>query len=96
MTKVIWKAKLTPVPLQIITVPHGAKMLIAREQLIGANLTPCVWYECDPEQPEEPRHIVMLGTGHRYEGDSGRYLGVCILDEGALVLHVFEPEHGSK
>ncbi len=89
--RTIWKAILSPIGVQTITVPRGAELLCAREQ-IGQI---CVWFRCDPHEPFEERAIAIVGTGHGapVEGD-GRYLGTAILHDGQLVFHVFEKTAG--
>lgn len=46
----------------------------------------------DPTAPEERRYFDVYGTGHPMPADPGRYLGTAHLDNGALVLHVFDRE----
>jgi len=69
-----------------LNVPRGARILALREQ----GEIPCLWMLVDPEAPTEKRTFRMHGTGHAIEGDPGVYLGTALIEDGALVLHVFE------
>lgn len=80
----IWKETIRPIHEQEVMLPKGAEILCAREQWEQ----PCIWFRCDPMAEKEPRKIAIAGTGHA--APDGRYLGTAMLQNGALVLHVFE------
>lgn len=85
--KTIWKITLKPIDTQEIEVPHGARMLCAREQYEQV----CVWFICDPDAPKEKRGIAIAGTGHPApEPQDAQYIGTASLQGGTLMLHVFE------
>lgn len=84
MNRTIWKAELSPMDVQEISVPVGAEMLCAREQYDKI----CVWFRCDPGASIERRKIAVVGTGHPAPVD-GRYLGTASLHGGQLMFHVF-------
>lgn len=83
---VIWKATLIPADVQPVKVPRGAEFLCAREQ----HEQICVWFRCDPSQPEITRRIAIVGTGNPAPDAEGRYLGTASLQGGAFMFHVFE------
>lgn len=72
---------------QLISCPAGARFLTAQMQ--HGKLA--IWYECDPDQDNKPRIIVVAGTGHELPtvGTLEHIATVQELD-GALVWHVFE------
>jgi hypothetical protein len=48
---------------------------------------------CDPDAPKVPRKIAIAGTGHSLPKPlMEHYLGTASLDDGHLILHVFEIE----
>jgi len=85
--KTIWKAALQVCDEQTVLMPKGSKILYAREQ----NNQPCIWYGCDPGKADENenRVIFIRGTGHPLP-KIGNYVGTCMLDNGRLVLHIFD------
>lgn len=44
----------------------------------------------EPSEKGVTRVFVMRGTGHRFTGEEGRYVGTFQLDGGAFVGHLFE------
>lgn len=86
MSLTIWKTTIPPF-VSHIKVPRGAELLIAREQFGHV----CVWYRCDPQAPLQDREIKVVMTGGDAMGDGWRYLGMAALQEGAIIVHVFEP-----
>jgi len=86
MSKAIWKYPLEPDQASIY-LPVGAEILCVQVQ--GSE--PCLWALVDPATSDkETRHIGIYGTGHRIEGDPGRYIGTFQLNGGTLVFHVFD------
>lgn len=86
MAFVVWKSVLEPTDAQEIMVPAGAEFLCSHGQFDQI----CVWFRCDPAAPEEPRTIVIVGTGHAVPGTDARYIGTAALHGGQLMFHVFE------
>lgn len=82
--RTIWKFRL--LPGFAARMPEGAQVLHAAGQ--GGDLY--VWAMCDPDAPTEERRFDVYGTGHPCPTDLGRYVGTAHLDDGTLVLHVFE------
>ena len=83
---VIWKIALKPIDEQEIEVPIGSDFLCAREQ--GNEI--CVWFRCDPDEPNETHKVAIVGTGHPApESWKTRYLGMAMIHGGELVFHVF-------
>lgn len=91
MTFRVWKY---PWPLRPVVdqkrfmMPMGAKILQLHPQ--DDNL--CIWALVDDDQPMEPRDFIMYGTGHELAeaAPSFPYVGTVHLNQGTLVLHVFE------
>lgn len=81
----IWKFEL---PLQTtikLNLPKGAKFAAVQVQ----HDTVCVWYQVNPQNPIKERPLYLVGTGLTVpEGTT--YLGTVQLNDGHLVLHVFE------
>lgn len=71
-----------------VAMPKGATILFAREQ----NNIACIWALVDPDAELTQRTLMAVETGVQTVSDDSRYIGTCILDGGAYVLHVFEPK----
>lgn len=84
----VWKKMLELNPQQFIDVPKGATFLCAREQ----HGKVAVWFRCNPEETKTDEKLIrMLGTGHcLLAPGEGKYLGTAALDNGALIIHVFD------
>ena len=87
----IWKYELSPHVL-FYDLPRGAKVLSAREQ--GDAI--CFWAEVDPNQPKEPRKMMVFGTGHVIPPEPMRFVGTAHIQQGALVFHVYEGTYGAN
>jgi hypothetical protein len=85
MARVIWKFQLHP--QEAVSMPAGARILVAREQ--GDSI--CLWAEVDPEAPSERRSFDVYGTGNALSAEPGRYLGTALLEGGRFVFHVYDP-----
>ena len=67
--------------------PQGARILSAQVQHGRVQL----WALVDTEAPVVQRNVVPYGTGHPLpHGDPGKFVGTVQLDDGALVLHLFD------
>ena len=82
--RTIWKYELAVVDEQWIEMPHGAKPLTVAIQYDK----PCMWCLVNPQNSEEPVHIITHGTGHPVPLIS-QYIGSYQLANGAFVGHVF-------
>ena len=83
----IWKWGLSPIDLQSLAMPDGAKPLALQMQ----NGEPQLWAVVDETAPLVHRHFATYGTGQPMpEGNPGQYIGTYQLRDGALVFHVFE------
>lgn len=72
---------------QIVCMPAWATLLYVAEQY----RRPCIWARVNPENLPVLRTFVLVGTGHQGEiRESDLYIGTALLDDGDLVLHVFE------
>ena len=85
--RLIYKYQLRGAGSGPIQMPKGAEVLCAREQ---QNM-PCVWAVVDPHAETEQRLFLAAETGKISIPEDSRYLGTCLLDGGAYVLHIFEP-----
>lgn len=83
----IFKYTLSLTGLQFVVMPAGATLLTAQMQ----HGSPQLWAIVDDDRDDEIRSIAIYGTGQSIpEEHSGAYLGTFQMDDGALVLHVFE------
>ena len=76
-------------PGELIQFPIGAEVLTAHEQR-GQF---CIWYKCDPYnagQSDPSREYAIYGTGHHMLEAEHRYISSVFLENGDLVLHLFE------
>jgi hypothetical protein len=83
----IWKFALRPGrPL----VMPGRPAILSVGQQEGA---PFLWALVSPDDPPQPRYLLIIGTGHDATAARGRaYIGSIVGVEGNLVLHVFDEE----
>ena len=84
--KTIWKYKLQVIDKQEIEMPDNAELLTVQVQ----RGVPCLWVKVDPNIPTRTYGIATYGTGHPIHQDNQKYIDTYIIDEGALVFHVFE------
>ena len=87
MARTIWKFSLTFPGKAEVSMPAGAKVLLAREQ--GNNI--CVWAEVDPNANPMIRQFAVYGTGNPMPANPGRCIGTAMLFNGAAVYHFYEP-----
>ena len=72
--------------LIVSSFPKDAEILSVQTQ----NNNICVWYKFTEGTIEkEDRTFFIIGTGYRIRRQHN-YLATCILDNGLLVMHVFE------
>ena len=87
--RTIYKYNLLPERTQKIELPAGARVLSAGAQ--GEDIV--IWAMVDLDTKEkEIRSLVVLGTGHQFEGDTAHYLHLIntVQMPDGLVFHVFE------
>lgn len=85
--KTIWKYDLQITSRQTLLMPRGSVPLSVQQQ----NGRLCLWAVVDPSAPMVGRDIQILGTGNPVRADAVlAFLGTVQMQEGALVLHVFE------
>jgi hypothetical protein len=85
MAKVIWKY---PIPIADnfgINMPKGARVLKVAIQ----NNNPVMWALADDSGLYETRSFFLSGTGQPLNG-TGQYIDTFLMNDGSLVLHLFE------
>jgi len=83
----VWKYPLLIQRNQTVTIPRNSHLLVAQLQ----HGVVCLWVRVDRERTEtETINILMVGTGHDIPEDFLSHLGTVQLEEGTLVLHIFE------
>jgi hypothetical protein len=85
--KTVWKADLAVADVQTIIAPIEAEFLHVANQY-GK---PRVWFRCNPDIPQRPYTIAMVGTGHPAP-INGKYLGTILIAGDSLVFHFFVNE----
>lgn len=84
---VVWKYALLKAGENVLSLPAGATVVAVREQ----NENPTIWFMCDPDIPaDEERTFFIVGTGHKFDSSNLKYLGMCMIMSGSIVVHVFE------
>lgn len=69
-----------------LDLPHGAEVLSVLNQREDLVLYAVV----DPDESViETRHFVVRGTGHRFSGNEGAFIGTVSFQGGSLIFHVF-------
>lgn len=90
MKKTIHKHTLDDMPLQIISLPVGAKIISA----INQHEEIVIYYLFDIETTmREDRRIEIWGTGHEIGYDSTtkrEFIGTVSMNNARLVFHIFE------
>ena len=85
---VIYKYELEPKQVQDLMMPVGAKILHVANQFEKI----CLWALVDRLAEHKPRRFVIFLTGEQdFEAEKSNYLGTVLMQNGVLVLHVFEP-----
>jgi len=98
MTTTVYRYPLKLEDEQVIEMPAGAEILhVARREnhrvmlgVAGVHDAIELWARVDPDQPVQPRHIRVAGTGHLLGDDELVHLGTVQTAEGRLVFHIFE------
>ncbi len=90
MTSTIWKFKLDiqsgTFRYHTVSMPAGAVVLSAAAQ----NGDICIWALVDRDAERNDRKFTVHGTGWVLPDEPGKFIGTVLLDDGALVFHVFE------
>jgi len=84
--KTIYKYKLEIIDHQTVMMPIGAIILSANVQY--KNI--CIWAVVDTDKIEEPREIIIRGTGHPMLIRNYKFIDTLFINNGKLVFHVFE------
>jgi len=81
--KTIWKFKLE----STVEMPEYSKILFVDTQ----HNEPYIWVMVNPHRGMVKRYFRTYGTGHYIDDEErlGEYVGSFMLDNGALVSHVF-------
>lgn len=84
----IWKFPFELTDKFTIDMPKGAKVLTVQVQ----NEHPCIWALVNDKAPVEKRTFSLVGTGTSANHITAhwRHVGSCQLQDGALVIHLFE------
>ena len=86
MTYTIYKYEIPVGDTSPIQLPAGAEMLTVLTQ----HGRPVLYARIDASQTAlESRVLYVRRTGHPLTGEEGPYLSSFMLDDGALVFHVF-------
>ena len=86
MSKTIWKSEFPVQDRFELRMPAKAEILDVQAQ---RNI-PCIWYTCDPDNDNENRKFLLVGTGHPMTHEKVSYIGSFQLFDGDLVFHLFE------
>lgn len=85
--KTIYKYVLPIEKFPAVEIHEGAEIISAQMQ----HGSLCVWAIVDPSAKTELRSFRVIGTGMHFESDTlGKHLGTVQLEDGFLILHVFE------
>jgi hypothetical protein len=93
--KTIWKFELSVMNVQEVKMPCEAKILTVQTQTKLDEInrpykTINIWAVCQTENKIVDRKIIMYGTGRELPENPGDYIGTVQLNDGQLVLHVYE------
>lgn len=84
--KQVWKFPILA-GANVVVMPKGAEILSVHVQRGSATL----WALVSPNEPEHARSILVAGTGWPIERvRRDQFVGTFMLDDGALVFHVFD------
>jgi hypothetical protein len=85
--RTIFKQTLDTVYEQTIELPEYSRILCINVQ----HGIPCIWYECNPNMPEEEVKIFCVGTGGELPERVGlEYLGTVLMFGGDCVFHYYK------
>lgn len=82
----VWKFPFSVSDWCEFPMPVGAKIL----HLAVQHGDPCLWAEVDSDAPTEMRTFRTYGTGHAMGYHNQHYVGTYMVQDGALVFHVYE------
>ncbi len=83
----IWKFPVQPNRFSL-DIPMGAQILHLAVQ--GDAGEPQMWVLVNPEAKPERRTFTVYGTGWPISNQFIAYIGTFMMEDGALVFHVFE------
>lgn len=88
--KQIWKFAIPTADKLSFKMPVGAEVLSVAVQ----HNKPCLWALVNPDAAMETRTFYITGTGHDIPDSVSRQFGLFhgtfLLEDGALVFHIFE------
>ena len=84
----VYKYPIETTDYQWVPMPNGAEILCVQVQ----RGQPCLWAKVETADwvPVVKRAIIVVGTGHKFEGVGYKYIGSYKLHDGDFVGHVFE------
>ena len=82
----VWKFPIQRADAYTIDMTKDAEILHVGVQ----KNEPFMWARVDPDAPKERRGFRVAGTGHALYGAPEKHYGSFMLNDGALVFHVFE------
>lgn len=85
MARTIWKIEISSSHGGMM-LPKGATPLSVHTQ----NGQPCMWMSVDPNAEREKRDFRAFGTGQFLPENIGTFVGTFLVENDALVFHVFE------
>ena len=77
-----------------VWMPQGAYVLYVATQ--GPHESPYIWARVNTLSPMISHKFRFAGTGHPIDDNVGRHVGSFMMQQGALVFHVFEVMKGAS
>jgi len=84
--KTIWKFELSITDIQTISMPRDARILSVQTQF-GK---PCIWAIVSDDEIKRDRTFIIHGTGHPCSCKKEDFIGTFLIENRALVFHLFE------
>lgn len=82
----VWKTPITNGPgLGFVKLPRGAKPLCLQLQ----DGKPTIWWQVNPDEPQEKHYLNITGTGWRVKPGNERYHYIGTWQSGGLVWHAY-------
>lgn len=89
-TLTVWKYPIVLTDIFTVEMPQGAQILTVQVQASAHGVM--LWALVNPAHPVEARTFRLVDTGQPLEEPLTdlRYIGSCQLEQGGVVLHLFE------
>ena len=85
--KTIYKHIVEPITIQVCKLPADAEILSVQVQ----ENRVCIWFLCDPTNPEENRFIEIVSTGEKiHETLNVKRIFIGTVQMHSYVFHIFE------